>query len=105
MPATPTRHQFRSLKSPKIDEKTNPEAKPQKKPPKMPPGNFFLRFWLPTWPLGMGVREVTFFRFFELWALLGPKCLQELPQEPPGPPQVSIFIDFGELFWSDVSDS
>ena len=53
-----------------------------------------------TGPQG-GVRRSHFFRFFELWALLAPKCLQVLPQEPPGPPQTSIFIDFGELFLSD----
>ena len=54
-----------------------------------------LRFWLPTWVLG---GQVTFFIFFELWAVLGPKCPQELPQESPEPPQVSIFTDLGQLF-------
>ena len=34
-----------------------------------------------------GVHQVTFSRFFEPWAFLGPKCLQNPPQEPPGPPQ------------------
>ncbi len=27
-----------------------------------------------------------------------PKWLQDLPQEPPGPPQASIFDDFGLIF-------
>ena len=71
----------------------------------MSPDHIFIKFWFPTGPQGGGVLEVTFLRFFELWALLAPKCLQVLPQEPPGPPQASIFIDFGELFLSDFSDS
>ena len=35
--------------------------------------------------------------FFELWAILGPKCLQGLRPEPPEPPQASLFTDFWEL--------
>ena len=30
--------------------------------------------------------------------MLGPKCLQELPQEPPEPSQASILTDFRKLF-------
>ena len=51
-----------------------------------------------------GVREVTFSTFFELWAVLGPKCLQELSQEPPEPVQASIFHAFSQIwgiFWTD----
>ena len=42
--------------------------------------------------------------FFELWAVLGPKCLQELSQEPPEPLQASIFHAFSQdlgRFWTD----
>ena len=42
--------------------------------------------------------------FFELWAGLGPKCLQELSQEPPEPLQASIFHAFSQdlcRFWTD----
>ena len=35
-----------------------------------------------------------FSTFFELWAVLGPKWLPGLPQEPPEPPQASVFIVF-----------
>ena len=51
---------------------------------------FLSTFGWPSGPLG-GVDELTFSSFFEVWAVLGPKCLQE----PPEPSQVSIFIDFG----------
>ena len=100
MSATPKRHQFRSLKSPKIVEKSRLEKYLQKNDKKCLPITFFSNFGSPLVPRGE-VLEVTFLRFFELWALLAPKCLQVLPQEPPGPPQTSIFIDFGELFLSD----
>ena len=42
--------------------------------------------------------------FFELWAVLGPKCLQELSQEPPEPLQASVFHAFSQdlgRFWTD----
>ena len=97
MSATPKRHQFRSLKSPKIVEKSRLEKYLQKKRQKMPPDHIFIKFWFPTGPQGGGVRECTFSCFFELWAILGPKCLQELHQEPPEPPQASLFTDFWEL--------
>ena len=58
---------------------------------------FLSNFGCPSGSLG-GVDELTFSSFFELWAVLGPKCLQELPQEPPEPPQASTFTNFGELF-------
>ena len=50
-------------------------------------------------PLGpWGVSNFLIFRaFFQLWALLGTKCLQELPQESPEPPQASIFVSFSSL--------
>ena len=54
---------------------------------------FFSNFGSQLAPLGGGVRELIFSSFFEIWAVLGPKCLQELPQEPPEPPQASIFTD------------
>ena len=60
----------------------------------MHPCRFCLQFWLPTWLPGGGVLQVTFSRFFELWAVLGPKWLPGLPQEPPGPPRASICTDF-----------
>ena len=100
MSATPKRHQFRSLKSPKIVEKSRLEKYLLKNDKKCLQITFLSNFGSPLVPRG-GVLEVTFLRFFELWALLAPKCLQVLPQEPPGPPQASIFIDFGELFLSD----
>ena len=100
MSATPKRHQFRSLKSPKIVEKSRLEKYLQKNDKKCLQITFLSNFGSPLVPRG-GVLEVIFLRFFELWALLAPKCLQVLPQEPPGPPQASIFIDFGELFLSD----
>ena len=43
-----------------------------------------------------GVHGLTFLSFFELWAGWGPKCLQELPQDSPEPPQASIFTSFLE---------
>ena len=46
-----------------------------------------------------GVHELTFSTFFEFWAVLGPKCLQELSQEPPELPQASIFDAFWHHFW------
>ena len=57
---------------------------------------FLSNFGSPLVPRG-GVRECTFSCFFELWAILGPKCLQGLHQEPPEPPQASLFTDFWEL--------
>ena len=48
----------------------------------------------PNLPPGWGVEIRFFSTFFELWAVLGPKCLQDLPQESPEPPQASIFTDF-----------
>ena len=42
--------------------------------------------------------------FFDLWAVLGSKCLQELSQEPPEPLQASIFHAFSQdlgRFWTD----
>ena len=49
-------------------------------------------------PWGGGVDGLTFSSFFQLCAVFGPKCLQELPQEPPEPPQASMFTDCWELF-------
>jgi len=49
------------------------------------------------------VHEVTFWTFFSFGAVLGPKCLQELPQESPEPLQASIvtsFCRFLVTFWS-----
>ena len=50
-------------------------------------------------PLGpWGVIKKRFFPYvFQLWTLLGTKCLQELPQESPEPPQASIFVSFSSL--------
>ena len=93
MSATPKRHPFRSLKSPKIDEKTNPETKPPNNINKCLRVTFFSDFGSQLGPWE-GVHEVTFSRFVELWAVLGPKWLQYLPQEPPGLTQASIFTDF-----------
>ena len=67
----------------------------------MSPGHFFSNFSSQLGPWG-GVDELTFSSFVQLWAVLGPKCLQDLPQEPPEPPQASIFTDFGVLCWSDL---
>ena len=55
-------------------------------------------------PWGGGVREITFSTFFELWAVLGPKCLQELSQEPPEPPQASIFNAFQQILDRFLTD-
>ena len=90
MSATPKRHQFRSLKSPNIDEKTRFKKQLQKNDTKRLQITFFSNFDSQLDPLG-GVDELTFSSFFQLWAVLGPKCLQDLPQEPPEPPQASIF--------------
>ena len=45
-----------------------------------------------------GVLELTFWRFFQLWAILGPKCFQELPQEPPDLHFYRFLISFGSDF-------
>ena len=96
MSATPKRHQFRSLKSPKIVEKSRLEKYLLKNDKKCLQITFLSNFGSPLVPRG-GVRECTFSCFFELWAILGPKCLQGLHQEPPEPPQASLFTDFWEL--------
>ena len=44
-------------------------------------------------PLG-GPGEGQNRQFFELWAVLGSKCLQELSQEPTEPPQGAMFDAF-----------
>ena len=57
---------------------------------------FFKNFGSPLGPWGVSKRRF-FQAFFQLWALLGTKCLQELPQESPEPPQASIFDSFSSL--------
>ena len=96
MSATPKRHQFRSLKSPKIVEKSRLEKYLLKNDKKCLQITFLSNFGSPLVPRG-GVRECTFSCFFELWAILGPKCLQGLHPEPPEPPQASRYTDFWEL--------
>ena len=74
-------------------EKTILKHKPLKNDKKYVQVTFFSDFGSQLGPWG-ATRELTFPTFFELWAVLGPKCLQELPQEPPEPPQASILTDF-----------
>ena len=64
MLGTPQRHQFRTLKSYKIDEKTILEHKPLKKDKNYVQVTFFFDFGSQFGPLG--ARELTFSTFFEV---------------------------------------
>ena len=75
-----------------------------KKTSKNTSGSLFSPILAPNLAPGGGVHQVTFSRCFQLWAVLGPKWLPGLPQEPPEPPQASIFTDVWKLRLSVFSD-
>ena len=99
MSDTSKKHQFRTLNSSKIDEKKRDSKKAAKKQLKYLQVTFFSDFGSQTGSLG-GVLELTFLRFFQLWAILGPKGLKELPQ---GPPDLH-FYRFLIVFLTDFDD-
>ena len=74
MSATPKRHQFRSLKSPKIVEKSRLEKYLQKNDQKCLPITFLSNFGCPAGSLGVG-SDSHFSTFFELGTVWEPKCL------------------------------
>ena len=62
----------------------------------MSPDHIFIKFWLPTGPLEGGPRT-HFFKFFSALGRLGAQVPPGASQEPPEPPQTSIFTSFFEL--------
>ena len=90
MSATPKRHQFRSLKSPKIVEKSRLEKYLQKNDKKCLQVTFLSNFGSPLVPRGGGPR-MHFFVFF--WAL-GHLGAQMPPGAPPRAPRTTPGLPF-----------
>ena len=97
------RHQFRTLKSPKIDEKTRLKKQLLKKDTKRLQITFFSNFDSQLDPLG-GSTNSLFQAFFSFGPSWGPNASQDLPQEPPEPTQASIFTDFWSICWYIFGD-
>ena len=94
MSATPKKHQFWSLKSLKIDEKSDLEKQLIQNSIKCLQITFFSNFGSQLGPWG-GSANALFRWCLSFWAVLGPTCLQELPKSPqnhPMPPFLHLCL-------------
>ena len=97
MSATPKRHQFRNLKSPKIVEKSRLEKYLQKNDKKCLPIAFFSNFGSPLIPRGGGSSKSLFSGFLSFghfWRPNASRCSPKSPQDRPRPPFLSILGSF-----------